>query len=102
MRLTKENEFFDVGFIFPKNEELKKINTQIIPEDYYLTKIMHENFKGLTIKEKDKFIEIQKINYLKLVQQIILDTKLINIVLYQKGDEKNKNKVDKLVELFPD
>ena len=56
MRLTKENEFFDVGFIFPKNEELKKINSQLIPEDYYLTKIMHENFKGLTIKEKDKFI----------------------------------------------
>ncbi len=59
-------------FVFVRNEDLLKVNKKVLSENCFVVEIVGQEFKGLEISEKQHYLRLSKLPYLKLAQKIII------------------------------
>lgn len=96
IRTEKVEDRYDVGFIFASRQEIRLINTNIFPDDYYVVLIEAAEEQMLEIDEAARRIRMNQLRCIFLAQKIIIDSKLYQYVAYRN----NKREIELLADKF--
>lgn len=97
IRPEKVEDRFDAGFIFVRREEIKLINVNLFPEDYYIVTVQRAEAAFLSLNEAARSISMDKLAYIQLAQKIVMEGKLFQYVVYHS---RSKSEVEELAERF--
>lgn len=96
IRPDKVEDKYDVGFIFASRQEVRLINTNIFPDDYYVVMIEAAEEQMLEIDEAARRVRLDQLQRIFLAQKIIVDSKLYQYVAYRN----NKREIELLADKF--